>query len=154
VRHRSENPTCECSCSLRPSAGVTITGHRRGFLLNLVQLRTVCRRSFGRANTVFLELTMPFRHNGKSACRVRVALAVDRMVPGSPGGRSSGAPMRDASSEPGCSRDQEQPSPDDDGSDGPRDALTGRCETFDGDGCRHDSHCAQVHDPDDEEDRR
>src|SRR6266403_3095649 len=61
--------------------------------------------------------------------------------------------MRDASSEPGCSRDQEQPGPDDDGADGSRDALTGRCETFDGDGCRHDSHRAQVHDPDDEEDR-
>jgi hypothetical protein len=62
--------------------------------------------------------------------------------------------MRDVSTEPGCSRDQEQPCPDDDGSDGSRDALTGRCETFDGDGCRHDSHRAQVHDPDDEEDRR
>ena len=61
---------------------------------------------------------------------------------------------RDPSSEPGCSRDQEQPRPDDDGSDGSRDALTGRCETFDGDGCRHDSHRAQVHDPDDEEDHR
>ena len=60
----------------------------------------------------------------------------------------------DASSEPGCSRDQEQPCPDDDGPDGSRDALTGRCETFDGDGCRHDSHRAQVHDPDDEKDRR
>src|SRR3712207_1259263 len=60
--------------------------------------------------------------------------------------------MRDASSEPGCSRDQEQPCPDDDGSDGSRDALTGQCETFDGDRCRHNSHRAQVHDPDDEED--
>jgi hypothetical protein len=57
------------------------------------------------------------------------------------------------SSEPGCSRDQKQPCPDDDGSDGSRDALTGRCETFDGDGCRHDSHRAKVHDPDDQEDR-
>jgi len=27
-------------------------------------------------------------------------------------------------------------------------------DAFDGDGCRHDSHRAQVHDPDDEEDRR
>src|SRR5271163_4592140 len=60
--------------------------------------------------------------------------------------------MRDASSESGCSRDQEQPCPDDDGSDGSRDALTGRCETLDGDGYRHDSHHAKVHDPDDEED--
>ena len=62
--------------------------------------------------------------------------------------------MQDASFEPGCSRDQEQPCPDDDGSDASRDALTGCCETFDGDGCRHDSHRAQVRDPDDEEDRR
>jgi hypothetical protein len=60
--------------------------------------------------------------------------------------------MRGASSEPGCSRYQEQPCPEDDASDGLRDALTGRCETLDGDGCRHDSHRAQVHDPDDEED--
>jgi hypothetical protein len=34
------------------------------FKLNLAQLATVCRRSLGRTNTVFLELTMPFRHNG------------------------------------------------------------------------------------------
>src|SRR6266481_6862827 len=60
----------------------------------------------------------------------------------------------DASSEPGCSRDQKQPCPDDDGSDGSRDALTSRCETFDGDGCRHDSHGAKVHDPETQEDRR
>jgi hypothetical protein len=58
-----------------------------------------------------------------------------------------------ASSEPDCSRDQEQSCPYDDGSDGSRDALTGRCETLDGDGCRHDSHRAKVHDPDDQEDR-
>src|SRR5439155_26478036 len=44
----------------------------------------------------------------------------------------------DASSEPGCSRDQSQPCPDDDGPDGARGALTARCETFDGDGRRHD----------------
>src|SRR2546426_1979929 len=56
-------------------------------------------------------------------------------------------------SEPGCSRDQNQPCPDDDGPGDSRDALTGRCETFDGDGCRDDSHRAKVHDPDDEEDR-
>jgi hypothetical protein len=60
----------------------------------------------------------------------------------------------DASSEPGCSPDQKQPCPDDDGPDGSRDALTGRCETLDGDGCRHDSHRPKVHDPDDQEDRR
>src|SRR5882724_3012740 len=57
------------------------------------------------------------------------------------------------SSEPGCSRDQKQPCPDDDGPDGSSDALTSRCETFDGDGRRHDSHRAKVHDPDDQEDR-
>src|SRR5260370_24019961 len=60
----------------------------------------------------------------------------------------------EASYEPGCSRDQEQPCPDDDGPDGSRGALTGRCETLDGDGCRHGSHRAQVHEPDDQEDRR
>lgn len=54
----------------------------------------------------------------------------------------------DASSERGCSRNQKQPCPNDDGPDGLRDALTGRCETFDADGCRHDSHRAKVHDPD------
>jgi len=59
----------------------------------------------------------------------------------------------DASSEPGCSRDQKQPRPDDDGPDGSRDALTGRCETFGRNGCRHDSHRAKVHDPDEQEDR-
>jgi hypothetical protein len=59
----------------------------------------------------------------------------------------------DASSEPGCSRDQKQPCPDADGPDGARDALTGRRKTFDGDGCPHDSHRAKVHDPDDQEDR-
>jgi hypothetical protein len=33
--------------------------------------------------------------------------------------------MRDASPEPGCSRDQEQPCPEDDGSDGSRDLMLG-----------------------------
>jgi hypothetical protein len=37
----------------------------------------------------------------------------------------------DESSEPDCSPDQKQPCPDDDGPDGSRDALTGRCQTFD-----------------------
>ena len=60
----------------------------------------------------------------------------------------------DASSEPGCSLDQKEPGPDDDGPDGSRDALTRRRETFDGDGCRHHSHRPKVHDPDDQEDRR
>jgi hypothetical protein len=63
-------------------------------------------------------------------------------------------PAADASSEPGCSRDQKQPCPDDDDADGSRDALTRRCETFNVDGCRHDSHRAKVHDPNDQEDRR
>lgn len=57
------------------------------------------------------------------------------------------------SSEPGCSRDQKQPCPDDDGSDGSRDAPTARCEAFDADGCGHDRHRAQIHDSDDEEDK-
>src|SRR5215469_8431233 len=61
--------------------------------------------------------------------------------------------MRDASSEPGCSHDQKQPCPDEDGSGGSRDALSGRCEMFDGDGCRYDSHHAKVHEPTDQEDR-
>ena len=55
----------------------------------------------------------------------------------------------DASPEPDCSRDQKQSCTDDDGSGDPRGALTGRCETLDGDGCRHDSHRAKVHDVDD-----
>jgi hypothetical protein len=40
-----------------------------------------------------------------------------------------------------------------DGPGGSGDALTGRCETLDGDGCRRDSHRAKVRDPDDQEDR-
>jgi hypothetical protein len=36
------------------------------------------------------------------------------------------------------------PHPNDDGSDGSRDTLTGRCETFDCDGCGHDGHRAKV----------
>ena len=35
-----------------------------------------------------------------------------------------------------------------------RRAATGRCNAFDGDGRRDDSHCAQVHDTDDQKDRR
>jgi hypothetical protein len=58
----------------------------------------------------------------------------------------------DTSSERGCSRDQKQPCHDDDGAGGARDTLTARCETLDGDGRRHDSHSAKVHDPDDQED--
>ena len=60
----------------------------------------------------------------------------------------------DPSSEPSCSRDQEQPCPDGDGPGGSPDALTGWCETFDIHGCRYDGHRPQIHDPDDEGDRR
>ena len=49
-------------------------------------------------------------------------------------------------------RDQKQPCADGDGPGGSGGALTGRCETLDGDGWRHDSHRAKVHDPDDQED--
>jgi hypothetical protein len=80
--------------------------------------------------------------------------ASTRMVPGLARWAKFRRTMPDASSEAGCSRDQKQPYPGGNGSDGSRDALTGRCETFDSDGCRHDSHRAQVHDPDDEDDRR
>jgi len=54
---------------------------------------------------------------------------------------------------PGARAIRNNPAPTTTGPDGSRDALTGRCETFDGDGCRHDSHRAKVHDPDDQEDR-
>src|SRR5437016_472608 len=54
----------------------------------------------------------------------------------------------------GFSCDEKQPCPDDDDPDGSRDALAGRCDTFDGDGGRHDSHRASVHDAQDEEDCR
>src|SRR2546430_8339136 len=59
-----------------------------------------------------------------------------------------------ASSEPGCSRDQNQPCAQGGGPGGSRDALTGRGKTFDGDGGRDDSHRENVHDPDDQEDGR
>jgi hypothetical protein len=41
-------------------------------------------------------------------------------------------------------RSETTPTPNDDGSDGSRDTLTGRCETFDCDGCGHDGHRAKV----------
>jgi len=47
-----------------------------------------------------------------------------------------------ASSEPVDSRDQTSPGPRTNGRDGPRQPLTGRCETPDGDGSRHPSHRA------------
>jgi hypothetical protein len=52
----------------------------------------------------------------------------------------------DTSSEPGCSRNRKQPCPDGDNAESSR-------ETLDGDGCRHDSHRAKVHYPNDQEDR-
>src|ERR1700681_2945619 len=48
----------------------------------------------------------------------------------------------DASSELGCSRYPKQPCPDKNEPDGSRASLTSRCETFEGDSCRHDSHRA------------
>src|SRR5262245_14585467 len=48
---------------------------------------------------------------------------------------------------------RKKPCLDDDGPDGARDALTGRCETFDGDGCHHESYRAEIPDPDDHEER-
>jgi hypothetical protein len=59
----------------------------------------------------------------------------------------------DASSKPRCFRDQEQSRPDKNGPGDLGDAVTGRRKTFDGDGCSDDSHCAQVHDPDDKQRR-
>jgi hypothetical protein len=69
---------------------------------------------------------------------------------------SASPPFYDAyaSPEPNGSHDQQQSRPYDDGADRSRNALTCRCKTFDGDGCRHDSHRAKVHDPDDKEDCR
>src|SRR5258708_10068175 len=57
------------------------------------------------------------------------------------------------SSEPRGSRDQEQACRDGDGPGGSRYALTGRCETLDGNGCGHNSHRDEVHDTDGQEDR-
>ena len=58
------------------------------------------------------------------------------------------------SGQPDRSRDEKPSCPDNDRSDGSRDTLTGRYETLEGDGCRHHRHRAQVHDPDNQEDRR
>jgi hypothetical protein len=68
-------------------------------------------------------------------------------------GEAVALPDRDASSESGGSGDQEQPCCNDDGPNGSRDAFNSRCETFNGDGCHHDSHRAQVHDSNDQQDR-
>jgi hypothetical protein len=88
---------------------------------------------------------------GSGICAETVALlSAEQVVVAQATNRASiSSRFYDVSSEPGCSRDQKQPCPDDDGPDGLRNALTGRCETFDGDGCHH----VQVHDPHDQEDR-
>jgi hypothetical protein len=57
--------------------------------------------------------------------------------------------LRNPSSEPGCSSDEKQSC-----SDESRDAFIGGRKTFGGDGCRHDSHRAQIHDPENQEDCR
>jgi hypothetical protein len=54
-----------------------------------------------------------------------------------------------ASSKPERPRNQSQPRPDSNNSNRARDARAGRRETFGGDGCHHDRHRAEVHDPDD-----
>jgi hypothetical protein len=57
--------------------------------------------------------------------------------------------------EPGCCpRNQKQPYPDHDNPDGSRHALALWCEAFGSDCRRYKSHHPQIHDPDDEEDRR
>ena len=53
-----------------------------------------------------------------------------------------------------CSRDLNQARANDDDSDCSRDPLTGRRETFDGDGRPHDSHRAHVHESQTQEDHR
>ena len=63
-------------------------------------------------------------------------------------------PDVDASPQPDCSCDQKQPCSDEHDPDGSRDEIPGRCQTFEGDGCRHSGHHAKVHDPDDQKDRR
>ncbi len=66
--------------------------------------------------------------------------------------RNSGAPCW-ISSEPGSSRGQKQTCSDGHDPDGLRNALTDRCEAFEGDGPRHCSHRAKVHDPHNQQDR-
>lgn len=70
-----------------------------------------------------------------------------------PRGDSLGFHEADPSSDPGCPHDQKQPCRDENDPDGSGDALTGGCETFDGDGGRHDRHRTQVHDSETQEDR-
>jgi hypothetical protein len=49
-------------------------------------------------------------------------------------------------------RDQNQTCADDDDPDGSRNALTGRCKAFYGDGHCYERHHAKVHDPEDKQD--
>src|SRR5580704_10407017 len=58
------------------------------------------------------------------------------------------------SCDPNRVRHQEQPHRDSSRPDGPPDLLSGRRETFGGDGCGYGSHRTQVHDPHDEENHR
>jgi hypothetical protein len=57
------------------------------------------------------------------------------------------------STHPSGPRDHEASYPDNHYADRPRDNLTARCETFGRNSYGHYRHCAQVHDPEDEEDR-
>ena len=52
-----------------------------------------------------------------------------------------------ASSEPTCFHDQKQSCHDGSDPNGPCDAFTRRCKALGGNGCRHKSHGAQIHDP-------
>src|SRR5262245_45243171 len=93
---------------------------------------------------------MALEHGAVSA-RVSASTS-ETLHPSSPSRTAPRGRGAETSSEPGEPPDQEHPGPDDAGADGSRDALTGRCETFDGDGRPHDRHRAKVHHPDDQED--
>ena len=70
-----------------------------------------------------------------------------------PFGSDGRADRASASSQSERSRNQEQPCANDDDSDSSRDTFSCRREAFEGDGCRHARHRAQVHDAEDEQDR-
>ncbi len=59
-----------------------------------------------------------------------------------------------ALSEAGCSRNHEQCGYTNSGSDTSHHTLTGRCEAFDCDGCRHGGHRAKIHDTDRQQNQR
>src|SRR4051812_12786039 len=56
------------------------------------------------------------------------------------------------SSDASCTGDQDQSCPERNQPAGSRDVLPGGCEAFGRDHSRHGSHCAQVHDPENEQD--